>query len=175
MARSAVQSIPDRCRLHGRDRDSRRSGPRNGRQPIRPDLAPKNLWDAGYSWACSERGRLGPFLASRFKGSLGRYYNRSQTRAGGIADLIPGADRFRYYTVTGSYPVIKKEDYSLLVGGLVRRPLTLSYADLLALPRTELVRDFQCVTGWRCPPSAGPEYSLVTLSTCPRLRPTRRQ
>ena len=91
-------------------------------------------------------------MASKFKGSLARYCSPLRTRAGGeLLTLSPAPTRFRYYTVTGSYPVIKTEDYSLSVGGLVRRPLTLSYADLLALPRTELVRDFQCVTGWRVP------------------------
>ena len=30
-------------------------------------------------------------------------------------------------------------------------PLSLSLSDLKALPRTSLVRDFQCVTGWRVP------------------------
>jgi DMSO/TMAO reductase YedYZ molybdopterin-dependent catalytic subunit len=39
----------------------------------------------------------------------------------------------------------------LTIGGMVERPLTLSYRDLLSLPRTELARDFQCVTGWRVP------------------------
>ena len=70
---------------------------------------------------------------------------------GGLAALVPGANRFRLYTVTGAFPAIDKGSYSLTVDGLVSRPLTLSYKDLLALPRTELVRDFQCVTGWRVP------------------------
>ena len=70
---------------------------------------------------------------------------------GGVAALLPGANRFRLYTVTGSFPDIPKERYSLSVGGLVEKPLRLSYQQLRALPRTELVADFQCVTGWRVP------------------------
>jgi DMSO/TMAO reductase YedYZ molybdopterin-dependent catalytic subunit len=70
---------------------------------------------------------------------------------GGLADLVPGADRFRIYTVIDGYPLVNPEKYRLSVDGLVRRPLTLSYADLRALPRTDLDRDFQCVTGWRVP------------------------
>ena len=70
---------------------------------------------------------------------------------GGLAALIPGADRFRLYTVTGGFPLVKRASYSLTVGGLVEHPLELTYKDHLALPRTELVRDFQCVTGWRVP------------------------
>lgn len=82
-------------------------------------------------------------------GTLLRPFTNSS--GGGLAALIPGADRFRLYTVTGSYPVIAKEHYTLRVEGLVEHPLELSYDDLLALPRTELDRDFQCVTGWRVP------------------------
>jgi hypothetical protein len=97
-------------------------------------------------------GALGTIFGQQVQGFVGSLLQPlTDSSGGGIADLIPGADRFRYYSVTGSYPVIKTENYSLSVGGLARRPLTLSYADLLALPRTELVRDFQCVTGWRVP------------------------
>ncbi len=69
----------------------------------------------------------------------------------GLGALIPGANRFRLYTVTGSFPDIPKSRYRLRVEGLVEHPLELSVEDLRALPRTELVRPFQCVTGWRVP------------------------
>jgi DMSO/TMAO reductase YedYZ molybdopterin-dependent catalytic subunit len=69
----------------------------------------------------------------------------------GLGALIPGANRFRLYTVTGSYPNIPRSSYRLRVDGLVARPLELSFDELRALPRTELVRPFQCVTGWRVP------------------------
>ena len=97
-------------------------------------------------------GALGTIFGQQVQGFVGSVLQPlTNSSGGGIADLIPGANRFRYYTVTGGYPVIKRAQYSLSVGGLVRKPLALSYADLLALPRTELVRDFQCVTGWRVP------------------------
>ncbi len=97
-------------------------------------------------------GALGTIFGQQLQGFVGSALQPFTNSSGsGIADLIPGADRFRFYTVTGNYPVIKKEHYSLSVGGLVRRPMTLSYSDLLAMPRTDLVRDFQCVTGWRVP------------------------
>jgi DMSO/TMAO reductase YedYZ molybdopterin-dependent catalytic subunit len=97
-------------------------------------------------------GALGTIFGQQVQGFVGSVLQPlTNSSGGGIADLIPGADRFRYYTVTGGYPAIKRAQYSLSVGGLVRRPLTLSYRDLLGLPRTELVRDFQCVTGWRVP------------------------
>ncbi len=33
----------------------------------------------------------------------------------------------------------------------MQNPLTLTLDDLKAMPPTSLVRDFQCVTGWRVP------------------------
>ena len=69
----------------------------------------------------------------------------------GLSALIPVAGRFRIYSVVGFLPRRKTDQYSLRVDGLVDRPLDLSYADLVAMPPTRLVRDFQCVTGWRVP------------------------
>jgi DMSO/TMAO reductase YedYZ molybdopterin-dependent catalytic subunit len=69
----------------------------------------------------------------------------------GLSNLLPAVDRFRYYNVASSEPNRTIADYQLTVGGLVDRPTTLSYADLQALPQTDLIKDFQCVTGWRVP------------------------
>jgi DMSO/TMAO reductase YedYZ molybdopterin-dependent catalytic subunit len=66
----------------------------------------------------------------------------------GLTDLIPG-NGFEIYTVTGSVPQLNATNYQLKVSGLVNQPMTLSLADLQALPQTALTRDFQCVTGWR--------------------------
>lgn len=67
----------------------------------------------------------------------------------GLSNLLPGAGTFRIYTVTDSLPSRSRADWRLQVSGLVDRPTTLTYADLLALPQTRLTKDFQCVTGWR--------------------------
>jgi DMSO/TMAO reductase YedYZ molybdopterin-dependent catalytic subunit len=67
----------------------------------------------------------------------------------GLSDLLPAGGGFRIYSVTGDLPGRSEADYSLAVGGLVERPLSLSVADLRAMPPTPLVKDFQCVTGWR--------------------------
>ena len=64
---------------------------------------------------------------------------------------LPGDDQFRFYTVTGSYPVIPADTYELTVEGMVREPLRLRLADLLSMKRTTLVHRFQCVTGWYVP------------------------
>jgi DMSO/TMAO reductase YedYZ molybdopterin-dependent catalytic subunit len=67
----------------------------------------------------------------------------------GLTGLIPAAGGFRIYSVVGSLPHRSDADYRLQVDGLVDHPLNLSLADLQAMPATHLVRDFQCVTGWR--------------------------
>lgn len=66
----------------------------------------------------------------------------------GLSDLLPG-NYFRIYTVVDGYPVETDDQYRLVIDGLVDRPLQLTLADLQAMPATTLVRDFQCVTGWR--------------------------
>jgi DMSO/TMAO reductase YedYZ molybdopterin-dependent catalytic subunit len=66
----------------------------------------------------------------------------------GLSDLLPG-DYFRIYTVTDGYPVESDAQYRLAVDGLVDHPMTLTLPELQARPATTLVRDFQCVTGWR--------------------------
>ena len=66
----------------------------------------------------------------------------------GLSSFLP-VGRFRIYSVTGDLPHRSAEAYRLTVGGLVEHPMTLTLADLKAMPRTRLVKDFQCVTGWR--------------------------
>jgi DMSO/TMAO reductase YedYZ molybdopterin-dependent catalytic subunit len=69
----------------------------------------------------------------------------------GLGGLLPGGDRFRIYTITDSFPEISPSSYRLTVTGLVDRPLDLTLDDLMSMPKTKLVKDFQCVTGWRVP------------------------
>jgi DMSO/TMAO reductase YedYZ molybdopterin-dependent catalytic subunit len=45
-------------------------------------------------------------------------------------------------------PAVAPERWRLTVDGAVETPLTLSYAELLALPQVEQEADFHCVTGW---------------------------
>ena len=69
----------------------------------------------------------------------------------GLVSLIPLGDTFRFYSVTGSVPKRTATTYRLTVSGLVTHPATYSLSGLYAMPQTMLVRDFQCVTGWRVP------------------------
>ncbi|MDP9239145.1 MAG: molybdopterin-dependent oxidoreductase [Actinomycetota bacterium] len=69
----------------------------------------------------------------------------------GLSGLVPAGAGFRFYSVTGGQPERSAADYRLRIGGLVERPANLSLADLQGMPQQSLVRDFQCVTGWRVP------------------------
>src|SRR5712691_2082772 len=70
------------------------------------------------------------------------------------ADVLPSQVRaivpsgWRIYTVAATMPTFHPATWRLRVDGLVERPLTLTYQELLALPRAEQVSDFHCVTGW---------------------------
>ena len=48
----------------------------------------------------------------------------------------------------GQTPQITTDRWRLTVDGAVETPLTLSWADLLALPQVDVDADFHCVTGW---------------------------
>jgi DMSO/TMAO reductase YedYZ molybdopterin-dependent catalytic subunit len=66
------------------------------------------------------------------------------------ANLLASAfsvNGFQIYTTSG-IPNLTAQNYSLKVGGLVEQPATYSLGDLLAMPRTRQVKNYQCVTGW---------------------------
>jgi DMSO/TMAO reductase YedYZ molybdopterin-dependent catalytic subunit len=65
----------------------------------------------------------------------------------GLSAIVPSGG-WRIYTVAATMPVFDRRTWSLRIDGLVRRPIELSYDDLLALPRAEQVSTFHCVTGW---------------------------
>jgi DMSO/TMAO reductase YedYZ molybdopterin-dependent catalytic subunit len=69
----------------------------------------------------------------------------------GLTGLLPNGGGFRYYSVTSSVPTKDATDYRLTVSGLVDHPASYTLAELRALPQTRMVRDVQCVTGWRVP------------------------
>ncbi|MFV8183225.1 molybdopterin-dependent oxidoreductase [Streptomyces sp. AF1B] len=69
----------------------------------------------------------------------------------GLTGLLPNGGGFRYYSVTTSVPHKDASNYRLTVDGLVDHPKTYTLDDLRALPQTRMVKDVQCVTGWRVP------------------------
>jgi DMSO/TMAO reductase YedYZ molybdopterin-dependent catalytic subunit len=94
-------------------------------------------------------GAVGVLVGARVQDWLERTVAPIVAKDGtGLSAFLP-VGRFRIYTVTGEIPSRSKAEYRLTVGGLVDRPITLSYADIRAMMPTNLTRDFQCVTGWR--------------------------
>ena len=90
-------------------------------------------------------GAVGSVFGARVQNVVG------SALGSGLGGLLPGGNRFRIYTVTNSFPDIPDSDYRLQVTGLVDHPVTFTLDDLKAMPSTTLVKDFQCVTGWRVP------------------------
>jgi DMSO/TMAO reductase YedYZ molybdopterin-dependent catalytic subunit len=106
-------------------------------------------------------GALGVVFGKRLQSAESSALTPIETRdPTGLTALVPAGDRFRYYTITDNEPQRSAADYQLSVGGLVERPMTLTIADLEKLPQTSLIKDFQCVTGWRVP---GVHWSGVAL------------
>ncbi|GAB1334730.1 hypothetical protein ACE1SV_13200 [Streptomyces sp. E-15] len=99
-----------------------------------------------------------PTLQRGLEGFLGGVADRDPT---GLTGLLPNGGGFRYYSVASSVPHRTAADYRLTIDGLVDRPRGYTLADLRALPQTRLVRDVQCVTGWRVP---GTPFEGVRLS-----------
>jgi len=62
------------------------------------------------------------------------------------AGLVPSG--WRIYTVAASMPRFDRRTWRLRIDGDVAEPGSLTYDELLALPRAEQVSDFHCVTGW---------------------------
>jgi DMSO/TMAO reductase YedYZ molybdopterin-dependent catalytic subunit len=48
----------------------------------------------------------------------------------------------------GEHPAVSLDQWRLEIGGLVANPVSLSWAQFLALPQAEDVSDFHCVTTW---------------------------
>ncbi len=61
--------------------------------------------------------------------------------------LIPSGG-WRIYTVSDSMPTFDRTTWRLDVGGHVEQPATLTYDQLLALPKATQISNFHCVTGW---------------------------
>ena len=62
--------------------------------------------------------------------------------------MLPFGKGWRIYAVNPPHPKFDPAVWRLQISGMVERPLSLSHAELLALPRSEQVSDFVCVTGW---------------------------
>ncbi|NEB78378.1 molybdopterin-dependent oxidoreductase [Streptomyces sp. SID14478] len=100
--------------------------------------------------------------------------NLAQKDPTGLSGILPNGGGFRYYSVTASVPHKSAETYRLTVDGLVDRPVTYTLPELRALPQTRLVRDVQCVTGWRVPGTPFEGVRLSRILDAAGVRPTAR-
>ncbi|MFD7294358.1 molybdopterin-dependent oxidoreductase [Streptomyces sp. NPDC059897] len=92
----------------------------------------------------------------------------------GLTGVLPNGGGFRYYSVAASVPHKSADTYRLTVDGLVAHPSTYTLPELRALPQTRLVRDVQCVTGWRVPRTPFEGVRLSRILDAAGVRPTAR-
>jgi DMSO/TMAO reductase YedYZ molybdopterin-dependent catalytic subunit len=117
----------------------------HGAKSPRENVGARRVGRAGFL------GLLGAGVATLFFGkeisSVTSAVTKPLADGTGLSRLVPSSG-WRIYTVADSMPVFDRANWRLRVDGLVRRPLELSYHDLLALPKAEQVSTFHCVTGW---------------------------
>ena len=65
-----------------------------------------------------------------------------------VRGAIPVGQGWRIYAVNPPYPRFDPVRWRLRIEGLVERPQSLTYDELLALPQADQTSDFHCVTGW---------------------------
>ncbi|MFF3752758.1 molybdopterin-dependent oxidoreductase [Streptomyces sp. NPDC002018] len=109
-----------------------------------------------------------PSLQRGLEAFLGSAADKDPT---GLTGLLPNGGGFRYYSVTASVPRQGPDTYRLTVDGLVDRPATYTLDALRELPRTRIVRDVQCVTGWRVPHTPFEGVRLSHLLDAAGVRP----
>lgn len=109
-----------------------------------------------------------PYLQRGMESALGAVSDKDPT---GVSGLLPNGGGFRYYSVASSVPHKGAGDYALTVGGLVERPGRYSLAELRDLPQQRMVRDVQCVTGWRVPHTPFEGVRLSRLLDAAGVRP----
>ncbi|MGR8011466.1 molybdopterin-dependent oxidoreductase [Streptomyces hypolithicus] len=109
-----------------------------------------------------------PYLQRGLDSALGAVADKDPT---GLTGLLPNSGGFRYYSVATSVPRKGPDSYRLTIDGLVDRPATHTLADLRAMPQTRIVRDVQCVTGWRVPETPFEGVVLADLLDAAGVRP----
>lgn len=109
-----------------------------------------------------------PVLQRTLESGLGALSDKDPT---GLTGLLPNGGGFRYYSVTTSVPKKSAADYRLTVDGLVDRPATYTLDTLKRMEQTRMVRDVQCVTGWRVPETPFEGVRLSALLDAAGARP----
>jgi DMSO/TMAO reductase YedYZ molybdopterin-dependent catalytic subunit len=91
-------------------------------------------------------GLAGIVAGGRIAGAFDR--GPGAALGGLLPDGLLPTGGWRIYAINPPWPTFHPQRYRLTVDGLVERPLSLSFADVAALPQSEETRDFHCVTGW---------------------------
>ncbi|MGX1881935.1 molybdopterin-dependent oxidoreductase [Streptomyces sp. NPDC055287] len=112
-----------------------------------------------------------PYLQKGLESLLGSAADKDPT---GLTGLLPNGGGFRYYSVASSVPHKGSGNYRLKIDGLVDRPATYTLDDLRAMQQTRIVRDVQCVTGWRVPDTPFEGVRLSRLLAAAGVRPEAR-
>ena len=111
----------------------------------RDDLGARRVGRAGFL------GLIGAGVATLLYGPQISTVTSSVTKpfanATGLSRIVPSSG-WRIYTVAPTMPTFEPATWRLSIDGLVRRPVELSYHDLLRLPKAKQVSTFHCVTGW---------------------------
>lgn len=109
-------------------------------------------------------GAAGILVGDGVQGTIERALRPvTQNDPTGLSSFVPTSGRFRIYSVTPHMPAMTTSEWHLEVDGLVDRPLDVSWDALLDREQTELVADFQCVTGWRVPDVPWTGVKISTL------------
>jgi DMSO/TMAO reductase YedYZ molybdopterin-dependent catalytic subunit len=87
--------------------------------------------------------------------------------------LVPSSG-WRIYTVAATMPRFDPSTWRLAVDGLVDAPGSFGYEELRALPRSEQVSTFHCVTGWSVKNVRWAGVRLSTLLDAVHVRPAGR-
>jgi DMSO/TMAO reductase YedYZ molybdopterin-dependent catalytic subunit len=109
-----------------------------------------------------------PYLQQGFEKFLGA---ASQVDPTGVTGLLPNGGGFRFYNVASSVPHKDATNYRLKIDGLVDHPTTYTLDALRKLPQTRVVRDIQCVTGWRVPKTPFEGVRVSDLLDAAGVRP----
>jgi len=114
-------------------------------QSPRENVGARRLGRAGFL------GVVGAGVATLFYGKQISSVTSAVTKpfadATGLSRIVPSGG-WRIYTVAATMPTFDAATWRLRIDGLVRRPVELSYSELLALPKAEQTSTFHCVTGW---------------------------
>ena len=81
-------------------------------------------------------------------GPLSRLFSPLTSAASQLVGNLVPVGGWRIYTISGTMPIFNPSTWRLEIGGLVKRPRTLDFRQLTALPKADQVSTFHCVTGW---------------------------